>query len=42
MDIPRNPRVLRSLLGPAWRGLVQHKGRSTGRSSIRVGVDASF
>jgi hypothetical protein len=42
MDIPRNPRVLRSLLGPAWRGLVQHKGRSTGRSAIRVGFDASF
>jgi hypothetical protein len=42
VDIPRNPRVLRSLLGPAWRGLVRHRGRGVATSTVGVDFDATF
>ena len=42
MDIPRNPRVLRSLLGPAWRGFVERRARGADRSPVPVDFDASF
>jgi hypothetical protein len=42
VDFPRNWRVLRSLLGPAWRGLVERRARGADRSPVPVDFDASF
>jgi TPR repeat protein len=38
----RNWRVVASLLGPAWRGLVLDRGRSGEAASVAVGGDATF
>jgi hypothetical protein len=38
----RNTAVLRSLLGPAWRGLVQQRGKSESHTAMRAGHDAHF
>jgi len=38
----RNVRVLASMLGPAWRGLVRGRGRSEERTPLPVGGDATF
>jgi hypothetical protein len=37
-----NLRVLRSLLGPAFRGLIQQKGRHEASSVVRLGYGAQF
>jgi hypothetical protein len=42
VDVPRNWRVLRSWLGPAWRGLVERRARGADRSPVPVDFDASF
>jgi len=38
----RNPKVLASLLGPAFRGLLQQKGKSAPHTSMKLGYAASF
>jgi len=42
MEIPRSWRVVRSMLGPAWRGFVERRGQGAGRSTVKVSLDASF
>jgi hypothetical protein len=42
MEIPRNLGVLRSLLGPAWRGFVERRAHEAARSGVPVGFDATF
>lgn len=37
-----NLAVLRSLLGPAWRGFIQQKGRAAGTTAMPVDYDARF
>ncbi len=37
-----NPKVLASMLGPAWRGLVLRRGRSGDAAAIPVGGDVTF
>ncbi len=37
-----NLAVLRSLLGPAWRGMVEHRAKGTGHTEMPVGYHASF
>jgi hypothetical protein len=37
-----NVKVLASMLGPAWRGLVLRRGRTHASAAIRVGGDATF
>lgn len=37
-----NVRVLSSLLGPAWRGLVQQHGKSADRTTMGLGYAAAF
>ncbi|MBK7858495.1 MAG: ferritin-like domain-containing protein [Archangiaceae bacterium] len=37
-----NLTVLRSLLGPAWRGFIQQKGRGEGTTSMPLGYEARF
>lgn len=37
-----NVRALRSMLGPAWRGLVQQRGKREAHTAMRLGYSASF
>ena len=38
----RNLRVMRSLAGPSYRGLVQQRGKNEPQTTLQVGLEAVF